>query len=274
MRYLFTPQSALMAAMSEDAITIKDVAAIDLLRKGGKLHAAILDELEKEVVTGATSLDVDDRAMELLAEEGLEPMTLGYQPGFAPRPYPAATCVSVNDVVVHGIPNEDPITFADGDVVSIDLVTAYQGVVLDAARTVGVGELAPIDAQLINVTKAGLTAGIKAAVAGAKVSDIGKAVEEAIPEGFAIIRDFCGHGVGYDLHEPPQIPNFYIKGESPVLEPGMVLAIEPMIIVGNDPGVVVDRDGYTALTTSGQNSAHMEHTVLITEHGPEVLTIR
>jgi methionyl aminopeptidase len=262
-----------MAGMKED-ITIKTPEAIAALRHGGKLHAAILDELEKEVRAGATTLDVDDRAMELLEEYGLEPMTLGYKPHFAPRPYPAATCVSINDVVVHGIPNEDPVTFVAGDVVSIDLVTAYEGVVLDAARTVGVGALAPQDRQLIDVTRAALKAGIAAATPGARVSDIGKAVESAVPEGFAIIQDFCGHGVGYELHEPPQIPNFYIKGASPVLEPGMVLAIEPMIIVGDDPGVVVDRDGYTALTTSGHNSAHMEHTVLVTEKGPEVLTIR
>ena len=262
-----------MAGMSEE-ISIKDQEAIALLRRGGKLHAQVLDELEKEVVAGNSTLDVDDRAMELLEALGLEPMTLGYQPRFAPRPYPAATCVSINDEVVHGIPNEDPVAFEDGDVVSIDLVTAYQGVVLDAARTVGVGELAPIDQQLIDVTKAATKAGIAAAQAGNRVSDIGRAVEAAVPEGFVIIRDFCGHGVGYELHEAPQIPNFYIKGESPVLEPGMVLAIEPMIIVGDDPGVVVDRDGYTALTTSGHNAAHIEHTVLVTEKGPEVLTVR
>lgn len=257
-----------------ESILIKDDEAIALLRKGGKLHAAVLDELEKEVRAGATTLDVDDRAMELLEEYGLEPMTLGYQPTFAPRPYPAATCVSINDVVVHGIPNEDPETFNDGDVVSLDLVTAYEGMVLDAARTVGVGTLADSDAQLLTVTKAALKAGVAAAQPGNRVSDIGQAIEAVVPEGFAIIRDFCGHGVGYELHEPPQIPNFYLKGDSPELKPGMVLAIEPMIIIGTDPDVLVDRDGYTAFTNSGQNSAHMEHTVLVTEKGPEVLTIR
>lgn len=255
-------------------ITIKSPEAVKLLRQGGKLHAQVLAELEKEVRVGASTLDVDDRAMELLEEFGLEPMTLGYQASFAPRPYPAATCVSVNDEVVHGIPNEDPTVFADGDVVSLDLVTAYQGMVLDAAHTVGVGTLSPQDEQLLTVTKKALNAGVAAAQPGNRVSDIGKAVESAVPEGFAIIRDFCGHGVGYELHEPPQIPNFYIKGDSPTLEPGMVLAIEPMIIVGNDPGVVVDRDGYTALTMSGNKAAHMEHTVLVTEKGPEVLTVR
>jgi len=258
----------------KEVISIKSPKDITLLRQGGKLHAMILDELEKEVVAGASTLDVDDRAMELLEQYDLEPMTLGYHPRFAPRPYPAATCVSINDVVVHGIPNEKPQTFADGDVVSIDLVTAYQGVVLDAARTIGVGTLDPKDEELLAVTKAALKAGIAAAQPGNRVSDIGKAIETAVPSGFAIIRDFCGHGVGYELHEPPQIPNFYIKGDSPILQPGMVLAIEPMIIAGDDPGVVVDRDGYTAFTTSGNTSAHMEHTVLITEKGPEVLTVR
>lgn len=253
---------------------IKDAAAITALRTGGKLHAAVLDALEREVVAGNTTLDLDDRAMELLEEYALEPMTLGYQPTFAPRPYPAATCVSINDVVVHGIPNEEPATFQSGDVVSIDLVTAYDGMVLDAARTVGVGTLDASDQQLITVTKQALKAGIAAARPGNRVSDIGRAIEAVVPEGFAIIRDFCGHGVGYELHEPPHIPNFYVKGHSPTLEPGMVLAIEPMIIIGDDPDVLIDRDGYTTLTASGKNSAHMEHTVLVTEKGPEVLTVR
>lgn len=256
-----------------ETITIKTQEDIELLRKGGKLLAMVLNELEKEVVVGATSLDVDDRAMELLEEHGLEPMILGYKPHFAPRPYPAASCVSVNDVVVHGIPNEDPITFQEGDVVSIDLVIGYQGLVLDSARTVGVGTLAPEDEQLITVTKNALKAGIKAVRPGARISDIGKAVENSVPEQFAIIRDFCGHGVGYELHEAPQIPNFYTSGASPVLEAGMVLAIEPMIIAGDDPDVLVDSDGYTAFTNSGKNAAHVEHTVLVTEKGAEVLTI-
>jgi len=257
-----------------NAISIKTPTAIKRLRRGGALHAAVLDELEKEVVVGGTSLDVDDRALELLEQYELEPMTLGYQPEFAPRPYPAATCVSVNDVVVHGIPNEKPVTFAEGDVVSIDLVTAYQGMVLDAARTVGVGTLAPTDQKLIDVTKASLKAGLAAAKAGARVSDISRAVEQAIPAGFAIIEMFCGHGVGYELHEMPQIPNFCQPGPSPVLKPGMVLAIEPMIIMGDDPAIIIDSDGYTARSKSGQKSAHVEHTVLVTKRGPEVLTVR
>jgi len=255
-------------------ITIKTAEDIILLRKGGKILARILNELEKEVVAGASTLDVDDRAMELIEEYGVEPMILGYQPHFAPRPYPAATCVSINDVVVHGIPNEAPEVFVEGDVVSIDLVIGYEGLVLDSARTVGVGKLLPEDAKLLEVTKAALKAGIAAAKPGARVNAIGAAIEAVVPKGYAIVRDFCGHGVGYALHEEPQIPNYVIKGEpSAILKAGMVLAIEPMILVGNSPDVVVDADGYTAYAASGETAAHMEHSVLITEKGAEVLTI-
>lgn len=255
-------------------ITIKTEEDIVLLRKGGKILARILNELEKEVVVGASTLDVDDRAMELIEEYGVEPMILGYQPHFAPRPYPAATCVSINEVVVHGIPNEDPEIFVEGDVVSIDLVIGYEGLVLDSARTVGVGKLLPEDAKLLEVTKAALKAGIAAAKPGARVSAIGAAIEAVVPPGFAIVRDFCGHGVGYALHEEPQIPNYVTKGEaSPIIRPGMVLAIEPMILVGDNPDVLVDSDGYTAFTASSETAAHMEHSVLITEKGPETLTV-
>ncbi|MAZ56741.1 type I methionyl aminopeptidase [bacterium] len=255
------------------SITLKTEEDIKILRTGGKLLASILNELEKLVVAGNTSLDVDDTAMELLEQNNLEPLTLGYQPTFAERPYPAAVCVSINDEIVHGIPNETPKEFVDGDVVSIDLVIGYKGMVLDSARTVGVGEIDNQASQLLDVTKKALQAGIKAAKPGNRIVDIGAAIEDSVPEGFAIVRDFCGHGVGYELHEEPQIPNFRTKGESVLIETGMVLAIEPMIIAGNDPDVVIDRDGYTALTASGQNSAHMEHTVLVTDKGPEILTI-
>tara|TARA_B100000745_G_scaffold92824_1_gene58509 strand:- start:776 stop:1549 length:774 start_codon:yes stop_codon:yes gene_type:complete len=256
------------------SISLKTSEDINVLRAGGKLLASILDELETLVVAGNTTLDIDDRAMELLEEHDLEPLTLGYKPGFADRPYPAAVCVSVNDEVVHGIPNEDPQEFCEGDVVSIDLVIGYQGMVLDSARTIGVGKIDPKSAELLLVTKKALNAGVAVAKAGNKVSDIGRAIENSVPEGFAIVRDFCGHGVGYELHEEPQIPNFATKGESPTLAEGMVLAIEPMIILGDDAGVLIDRDGYTALTSSGENAAHMEHTVLVTKNGGEVLTVK
>ncbi len=236
--------------------------------------AIILDELEKEVVPGATSLDVDDRASELLEEYDLEPMILGYQPTFAPRPYPASTCVSVNDVVVHGIPNEEPVTFEEGDVVSIDLVIGYKGMVLDSARTVIAGEGSARAKELVSVTARALSVGIDAARVGARVSAIGEAIEKVVPKGYGIVEDLCGHGVGYALHEEPQIPNYVQAGNpGPVLRAGMVLAIEPMIVQGKKGVAFDNRDGYTVRSIDGNLTAHMEHTVLITEDGPEILTL-
>ena len=253
------------------SITLKTPEDIKRLRKGGKILAMILDELEKEIVAGNTTLDVDDRTMELIEGYNVEPMTLGYQPGFAPRPYPAATCVSINDEVVHGIPNEDPIEFIDGDVVSIDVVIAYEGMVVDSARTVVVGEPTAEVAALLQATRDALKAGIKAAQPGAHIGDIGAAVEAVVPKRFGIIETFCGHGVGYDLHEEPNIPNFKTRDRGPKIEPGMVLAIEPMLTLGGKD-VEVLADGYTAVTADGSIAAHMEHTVLITPKGPEILT--
>lgn len=255
-------------------ITIKTEEDIKKLREGGKLLGLILDELEKEVVPGATSLDVDDRATELLEEHDLEPMILGYQPTFAPRPYPAVTCVSVNDVVVHGIPNEHPVTFSDGDVVSIDLVIGYKGMVLDSARTVIAGKGSERAHELLSVTKQALDAAIKAAQPGVRISAIGAAEEAVVPKGYGIVEELCGHGVGYSLHEEPQIPNYVQRGNpGPILRPGMVLAIEPMIIQGGKEVVFDNDDGYTVRSKDGGFTAHMEHTVLITPSGPEILTV-
>jgi len=255
------------------AVTIKTEADIAILREGGKILATILNELETLVVPGNTTLDVDDRAMALIEEYQVEPMTLGYQPRFAARPYPASTCISINDEIVHGIPNEEPTEFITGDVVSIDLVIGYQGLVVDSARTVGCGELSREASELIKVTKQALSAAIAAAEAGKHVVEIGRAVESAVPQQFGIIDSFCGHGVGYDLHEDPQVPNFVTSDKGAKLEPGMVIAIEPMITAG---GIAIEilEDGYTAVTADGSLAAHMEHTVLITKDGPEILTMR
>ena len=253
------------------SITIKTPEDIAVMREGGKILAEILDELEKVAQVGNTSLDIDDRAMELMEQFGVEPLILGYHAHFAPRPYPAATCVSINDVLVHGIPNEEPIPIEDGDVVSIDTVIAYKGLVVDSARTVGVGNIAPEVKQLIHVTKEALEVGIKAAQAGKPVNDIGRAIEKFVPRQYGLVDAFCGHGVGYDLHEEPTVANFAIEGDSPVLKPGMVLAIEPMITLGSKEVEVLE-DGYTAVTADGSLCAHVEHTVVITEDGPQVLT--
>ena len=254
------------------AIRLKDEAAIEKLRAGGKLLAKILDELETKAVVGASTLDIDDYAMGLLEQHNLEPMTLGYHAKFAPRPYPAATCISINDVLVHGIPNENPITIEDGDVVSLDLVIGYQGMVLDSARTIGVGNITDEAKKLINVTREALACGIKAAQPGNHIEDIGKAIEKVVPKQFGIVEALCGHGVGYEIHEEPIVPNFVTGDRGPELVPGMVLAIEPMIIAGSKEVIFDKEDGYTVYTEDGGLGAHMEHTVLITENGPEVLT--
>ncbi len=242
------------------------------MREGGKILARILDKLEKLVVPGNTTLDIDDRAMELIEEYGVEPMILGYHAPFADRPYPAATCVSINDVVVHGIPNEAPIEIEEGDVVSIDLVIGHRGLIVDSARTVGAGRLSKDAQALIDITKKALTAGIDAAKPGNHVKDIGAAIEKVAGKKFGIIETFCGHGVGYALHEEPIVPNFVMPGRSPKLEVGMVLAIEPMITLGGIDIEILE-DGYTAVTKDGSLAAHMEHTVLIGEDGPEILTL-
>ncbi len=256
------------------SITIKTAEDIEKMRKGGRFLAIILDELEKEVVPGATTLDIDDRAMELVEEYGLEPMILGHQPSFAPRPYPAATCVSINDVVVHGIPNEEPQTINEGDVVSIDLVIGYEGMVVDSARTVICGKGSEEAKELISITKKSLMEGIKAAKVGAYVSDISAAIENAVPKGFGIVEELCGHGVGYSLHEEPQIPNYTMKGHKGArLQAGMVLAIEPMLIKGGKEVFFDEEDGYTVFSADGGIAAHIEHSVLITEDGPEILTL-
>lgn len=254
------------------SITLKTAEDVEKLRKGGKILAMILDELEKEVVAGNSTIDVDDRAMELMEEYGVEPMILGYHPRFASRPYPAAVCVSINDEIVHGIPNEDSVEFIDGDVVSIDAVIGYEGMVVDSARTVGVGQLSAEADELLGVTARALSAAIDAAKPGNHIVDIGRAVESVVPKKFGIVDSFCGHGVGYDLHEEPQVPNFVTKEKGPKLEPGMVLAIEPMITTGGTEVIILE-DGYTAVTGDGSLAAHMEHTVLITKDGPEILTM-
>jgi methionyl aminopeptidase len=252
-------------------INLKTDSDIAIMREGGAILAAILDELCDLAVPGNTTLDIDDRAMELMEHYGVEPMTLGYHASFAPRPYPAATCISINDTVVHGIPNESPKTLKDGDVVSIDVVIAHNGLIVDAARTVGVGKISQEAKELLRVTKEALEKGISAAQPGNHVSDIGRAVSGAIPAGFGVIEVFCGHGVGYDLHEDPLVPNFPSKDATEELLPGMVIAIEPMITLGSKE-VRILKDGYTAKTVDGSIAAHMEQTVAITKDGPVVLT--
>jgi methionyl aminopeptidase len=254
-------------------ITKKSPEEIAVLKEGGRILAKILKELTKIAAPGATTLDIDDRAMELSEEYGVEPVLLGYHPSFAPTPYPAAVCVSVNDCVQHGIPSGD-IILKDGDVVDIDMSIGYQGMIVDAGVTVGVGVISPLASSLIAATQEALAHGIKAAVPGNHIGDISHAIQTFIESrGFSVVEVLCGHGVGYKVHEDPMIPNFGKAGIGPVIEVGHVYAIEPIVNVGKvDVYFDDDGDGYSVYTKDGSLSAHFEHTVAILEGGPMILT--
>ncbi|MBI4086945.1 type I methionyl aminopeptidase [Candidatus Kaiserbacteria bacterium] len=254
-------------------IKLKTHEEVVSLRKGGRILARILDELSLLVAPGVSTEELNDEALEKIERAGAEPVLLGYHPEFAPRPYPAAICTSINDVVVHGIPNEPSVVLQEGDVVGIDLSIGYEGMIVDSARTVPVGLVNPEVQKLINITKEALAVGIKAAKAGGHVGDIGAAIESFVrPHHYGIVEELCGHGVGYAVHEEPMVQNVGTRGTGPELEPGLVLAIEPMLTLG-DYNVTFDKkDGYTVRTKDGSVSAHFEHTIVITENGPEILT--
>jgi methionyl aminopeptidase len=255
-------------------ITIKTEKDIALLREGGKRHSFILLELEKLVRSGISTEELNNTAVKLVEEKRDKAVFLKYRPHGVSRPYPAALCVSVNDEVVHGIPNKNPKILKEGDIVSLDLGISHKGLITDAAVTVPVGEIDGKAKSLLETTKTALCAGIKAAEGGNHVGDIGYAIEKSVKgSGFSIVNVLSGHGVGYSVHEDPFVPNTGNKGEGPLLKPGMVIAIEPIINEGG-PDIIFDKkDGYTTRTADGKRSAHFEHTVLITEGKAEVLTI-
>ncbi|MEY2664423.1 MAG: hypothetical protein RIT04_231 [Candidatus Parcubacteria bacterium] len=274
-------------------IRIKTKEDIAILREGGKRHATILRALAAMVAPGVTTQQLEDEARRLIAlgsgevvgKDGvsrIEPdraAFLDYQPHGATRPYPAALCVSINDEVVHGIPNETSRTLVEGDVVSLDLGLIHRGLITDSAVTVAVGKVAPEVAELLEKTQNALMAGIKAAKGGKRTGDIGEAIERVGIAGglgtggasYGIVEELCGHGVGYSVHEEPFVPNYGVAGKGTTLKPGMVIAIEPMFNLGSRH-VKLDADGYTYRTKDGKPSAHFEHTILITKGKPEILT--
>jgi methionyl aminopeptidase len=255
-------------------ILLKSEKEIESLRKGGVILARILDELSALVAPGISTEELNDEALEKIEHAGAEPVLLGYNPEFAPRPYPATICTSVNDVVVHGIPNEHPYILTEGDIIGIDLSIRYEGMIVDSARTVPAGSVSPEVRKLLNVTKEALMVGIKAAKVGGHVGDIGYAIESFVrPHKYGIIEELCGHGVGYAVHEEPMVPNVGKKGTGAELEVGMVLAIEPMLTLGGKDVVFDKKDGYTVRTKDGSISAHFEHTIVVTKNGPEILTV-
>lgn len=253
-------------------MTIKTKEQRAILIEAGKRLAKVLDACAKKVAPGVTAEELDDLAEALIREGGDEPVFLGYTPEGAPRPYPATLCVSINDEVVHGIPNESKKVLKNGDIVSLDLGLTHKGIIVDAAVTVAVGKASVEDAKLIATTDAALDAGIAAAKVGGRMGDISAAIEATYKgTGFGIVKVLGGHGVGDHVHEEPFVPNYGHAGTGPELEEGMVLALEPIASAGKAT-VVIAPDGYTYRTKDGSRAAHSEHTILIEKGGVTVVT--
>ncbi|OGI57405.1 type I methionyl aminopeptidase [Candidatus Nomurabacteria bacterium RIFCSPHIGHO2_02_FULL_37_13] len=252
-------------------IVIKTPEEIEILREGGKRLATILHKIKEKVAPGVSTKDLDTYATKLIREMGDEPAFLNYRPEGAKMPFPASLCVSVNDEVVHGIPSPKRI-LKEGDIVALDLGLKHKGLFTDMALTAPVGAVSASAAKLLKITEQALQAGINIAVAGNTVGDIGDSIENFVrPHGYGIVEVLSGHGVGRTIHEDPYIPNFGKKGTGVKLVPGMVIALEPMLNAGTK-NVTLDKDGYTFRTADGKPSAHFEHTILITNDGPEILT--
>ncbi len=245
---------------------IKTPREIESLRRAGKLLGEILDTLVQRVSVGVTGNELDALARRMMEDASAKPAFLGY----GNPPYPAVICVSRNDQVVHGIPSDIP--FAEGDVVSIDAGLSLEGMIVDSARTVGIGTLISEHARLMDVTRRALALGIAQAAAGNTTGDIGHAVQQYVEgEGFQVVRALVGHGVGHALHEEPQVPNFGKAGSGTLLQEGMVIAIEPMVTMA-DYRVETSEDGWSIVTRTGEYAAHEEHTIAITKDGPVILT--
>lgn len=247
-------------------IIIKSRQELELMREAGKVTGYILKELEQFMKPGVATIEIDRYVEKTVKEYGMTAAEKGY------CGYPASVCVSINDEVVHGIPSKKRI-LQDGDIVSVDLVVENKGYMADAARTYGVGTISPQAARLIETAERAFYEGIKYAKEGFRLSDVSHAIQSVVEgEGFGVIRDFVGHGIGRDMHEDPQIPNFGKAGKGPRLQRGMTLAIEPMICEG-DWEVDVLLDDWTAVTVDGGLAAHYENTVVITDGEPELLTL-
>lgn len=251
-------------------ISTKTQSEIESLRKGGGRLARILENLREFATVGRPVSEFDKKAAALIRPED-KAAFFQYQPSGAHRPYPAKVCVSVNDAIVHGIPTESEHIIQDGDVVTVDMGLEHDGLITDSAITFVVGTPNQQKTDLVDTACEALTAGINQAQPGNQVGDISAAIQEAIGGGYAIFRQLVGHGVGYSVHEEPTIPNFGESGTGATLPVGAVLAIEPMIGLGS-ARISQDGDGYTYRTADGSLSAHFEHTVAVTEDGPEVLT--
>ena len=252
-----------------ERIAIKSRREIEQMREIGHMTAEILLELRDRARPGVTTGQLDEIAAKGLEKRGLNSPFLGYAPGGV-APYPAVLCASVNDEIVHGIPGTRELR--EGDIISLDFGVEHNGWHGDSAVTIGVGEVTPEASKLMRTTQDAMNKGIEQMVPGNRLSDIGHAVQVcAEKEKYGVVRQFVGHGIGREMHEPPQVPNYGRPGRGPRLRAGMVIAIEPMVNIGSDKVSVLD-DEWTAVTVDGSLSAHFEHTVLVADNGPEVLT--
>ena len=247
------------------AIVCKSAAEIEKMRQSGRIVRQVLDHVRSLVAPGVTTMDLERAAEKKIRELGAKPAFKGYYD------YPCVLCTSVNEEIVHGIPSEKRM-LKDGDIVSIDCGVVLDGYYGDAAITVPVGSIDEGAARLLKVTEESLHAGIAAVKPGATLGDVGAAVQELVEaQGFSVVRDFVGHGIGVHMHEDPQVPNFGERGRGMKLKVGMVIAIEPMVNAGG-PDVEVLKDGWTAVAKDGSMSAHFEHTVAVTATGARILT--
>ena len=245
-------------------IRIKTPEELVTLREAGLILARILEKIKSSLKIGITTREIDTAAAQMIMQENVLPAFKGY------RGYPACLCISVNEEVVHGIPGDRVIK--SGDIVSIDIGIIHRQYFSDMAVTVGIGELEPRCRKLLDVTRQALYKGIAQARSGARLGDVSHAIQAyAEAKGFSIVRDFVGHGIGRQLHEDPEIPNYGRPGTGPLLKPGMVLAIEPMVNMGGFQTKTL-KDGWTVITGDRKPSAHFEHTVAVTEQGPVILT--
>ncbi|HET9347034.1 MAG TPA: type I methionyl aminopeptidase [Candidatus Limnocylindrales bacterium] len=249
-------------------VTRKSRREIEKMRQAGRIVAEVLALVEAELQPGVTTGQLDRLAERHIRGAGAVPSFKGY--GHRSNPFPGSLCISIDDEVVHGIPGER--TIRDGQIVSVDAGAIYDGWHGDGARTFVVGEPRPEIGELVDTTRLAMMAGIAAAVPGAHLGDISAAIEDvAAPGGFGIVRQFVGHGIGTEMHQEPQVPNYRTGARGMKLQPGICLAIEPMLTLGSHE-VEVKPDGWTVITSDGSLAAHFEHTIAVTDHGPEILT--
>ena len=254
-------------------VELKTQGEVEAIRAAGRVVAEVLDSVREQAVAGTRLTDLDEVARSVLGRAGATSPFLGYQPGFAPVPFPAVICASLNDAALHGIPSRRRL--AEGDLVSIDCGAILDGWVADAAVSFTVGPPNHDDERLITAVSVALQAGIAAALPGARIGDVSAAIGAVgRTAGYGLNTDFGGHGVGRSMHEPPSVPNEGRTRRGMLLTPGFVMAIEPWFMAGGNDKYQIDDDGWTIRSADGSRAAHMEHTVAVTAEGPVILTVR